>query len=51
MKLPPIILGDGYIIPVTNTTIPTSQESMDQWIDRIINIEVSIDQFIRACRL
>lgn len=51
MKLPPIILGDGYIIPVTNTTIPTSQESMDQWIDRIINIEVSIDRFIRACRL
>ena len=51
MKLPPIILGDGYIIPVTYSTIPTSPESMEQWIDRIINIEVSINQFIRACRL
>jgi hypothetical protein len=51
MKLPLIVLGDGFIIPVAYTTISTSQESMDQWIDRIINIEVSINQFIRACRL
>jgi hypothetical protein len=51
IKLPLIVLGDGYIIPVAYTNIPASPESMEQWIDRIINIEVSIDQFIRACRL
>lgn len=51
IMLPPIVLGDGYTTPVVPTTIPTSPQAMEQWIDQIIKIEVSIEQFIRACRL
>jgi hypothetical protein len=50
IMLPPIVLGDGYITPVVSTTIPTNPIVFDQWIDKIIKIEVSIEQFIRACR-
>ena len=49
--LPPIVLGDGYTTPVVAKTIPTSPQAMEEWIDQIINIEVSIEQFIRSCRL
>jgi hypothetical protein len=51
IMLPPIALGDGYTTPVVPTTIPTSPQAIEQWIDQIIKIEVSIEQFIRACRL
>ncbi|MEH2271863.1 MAG: hypothetical protein V7K68_26125 [Nostoc sp.] len=51
IMLPPIVLGDGCTTPVVPTTIPTSPQAMEQWIEQIIKIEVSIDQFIRACRL
>ena len=51
MMLPPIVLGDGYTTPVVPTTIPTSPQAVEQWIDQIIKIEVSMEQFIRACRL
>lgn len=51
MMLPPIVLGDGYTTPVIPKTIPTSPQAMEQWIEQIIKIEVSIEQFIRACRL
>jgi len=51
IMLPPIVLGDGYITPVVPTTIPTTQQAVEQWIEQIIKIEVSIEQFIRACRL
>lgn len=50
IMLPPIVLGDGYITPVVPTTISGSQQTVEQWIDQIISIEVSIEQFIRACR-
>lgn len=48
--LPPIVLGDGYITPVVPTTISASQQAVEKWINQIISIEVSVDQFIRACR-
>lgn len=48
--LPPIVLGDGFTTPVSQNSIPTSQQEMDQWIEEIIQIEVYIDNFIRACR-
>jgi len=51
IMLPPIVLGDGYTTAVVPTTIPTSPQAVEQWIDQIIQIEVSIEQFIRACRL
>ena len=50
IMLPPIVLGDGYTTPVVATTIPTNPQAMDRWIDQIIKIEGSIEQFIRACR-
>jgi len=51
MMLPPIILGDGYTTPVVSSTIPTSPQDIEQWIDEIVKIGGSIEQFIRACRL
>ncbi|NJL22057.1 MAG: hypothetical protein HC895_16585 [Leptolyngbyaceae cyanobacterium SM1_3_5] len=51
IMLPPIVLGDGYITPVVATTIPTSSQALQQWIEQTAKIEVSIDKFIRACRL
>lgn len=50
MTLPPIILGDGFVTPVTSKTIQFSQEDMEQWIDQVIDIEVSLNQFVQACR-
>ncbi len=50
VTLPPIVLGDGYIAPIVSKTIPTTPQAIEEWIDQIIEIEVSIDQFIRACR-
>lgn len=50
IMLPPVVLGDGYITPVVPTTISASQQVIEKWIQQIISIEVSIDQFIRACR-
>lgn len=50
IMLPPIVLGDGYITSVVPTTLSTSPQAVEQWIDQIINIEGSIEQFIRACR-
>jgi len=50
IMLPPIVLGDGFVTPVAPKTIPIGQEDMDQWIEQIIDIEVSLDRFIRACR-
>jgi hypothetical protein len=50
MKLPLIVLGDGHIVPVAHTTVSTSSKDMDKWINEMINIEVSIGQFMHACR-
>lgn len=51
IMLPPIVLGDGYTTPVVPTTISTNPQAVGRWIEQIINIEVSIEQFLRACRL
>jgi hypothetical protein len=50
IMLPSIVLGDGYTVPVVPTTIPTNPQGVEQWIDQIIKIEISIEQFVRACR-
>ncbi len=50
MYLPPIVLGDQYTVSVASKTIPISPKEMEEWIDQIVNIEVSIGQFIRSCR-
>lgn len=51
IMLPPIMLGDGYFTPISPNVLPFNQEFMEKWIDQIIDIEGSIEQFIRACRL
>ncbi|MBE9045561.1 hypothetical protein IQ255_14310 [Pleurocapsales cyanobacterium LEGE 10410] len=51
ITLPPIVLGDGYSTPISPKMLPINQEFIDMWIDQIIDIEGSIEQFIRACRL
>ncbi|MBD2717998.1 hypothetical protein [Synechococcus sp. FACHB-909] len=48
--LPPVVLGDGCITPVVPTRRPASLQPIEDWIDQMINIEVSVDQFVRACR-
>lgn len=50
IMLPPIVLGDGFVTPINPTTLPIGQEDMEQWIERIIEIEASINGFIQACR-
>jgi hypothetical protein len=50
IMLPPIVLGDGCSTPVVPTTIFPRPQAVEQWIDEVINLEISIDQFIRACR-
>jgi hypothetical protein len=49
--LPPICLGDGYITPAIINTIPTNRRGLEQWIEQVIEIESSVNNFIRACRL
>lgn len=50
--LPPIVLGDEFIVPVfPNTTIHTRQNNIKQWMDDMIEIELRMDKFVRACRL
>jgi hypothetical protein len=49
--LPPVVLGDGYTTPIVSNTIPTNSQDIEEWINAIIKIEVSIDRFIHACRL
>jgi len=51
LMLPPIVLGDGYAASVVFTTIPTNTQALEEWIDQIIKIEVSVERFIRGCRL
>jgi hypothetical protein len=48
--LPPIVLADGYTIPLVENTIFITQKDMDKWIEKIFEIEISMDEFIRACR-
>lgn len=50
MQLPPVVLGDQFVVPVTSKSIPFRPDEMDQWIDEIINIEASLNRFIQACR-
>jgi hypothetical protein len=50
MILPPIVLGDGFITPITQNTIPISPQSMNNWIDQIVEIESKISNFVNACR-
>ncbi|HIK06102.1 MAG TPA: hypothetical protein IGS40_15525 [Trichormus sp. M33_DOE_039] len=50
MQLPPVVLGDQFVVPVTSKSIQFRPDEMDQWIDEIINIEASLDRFIQACR-
>jgi hypothetical protein len=49
--LPPICLGDGYITPTIINTMPTNRRVLEQWIEQVIEIESSVNNFIRACRL
>jgi hypothetical protein len=50
MILPPIVLGDSFVTPITQNTIPISPQSMNNWIDQIVEIESRISKFVNACR-
>ncbi len=49
--LPPVCLGDGYITSAIVNTMPTNRKDLEQWIEQVIEIESSVNNFIRACRL
>lgn len=50
MTLPPIVLGDGSTTNVAQKITSDTPQGIEKWIEDIVEIEVSIDQFLRACR-